>query len=144
MPVFTIVFLLAALSSMGMPPLNGFIGEITILQGAYQWSFNWAFWGAVGIALGAAYLLWLFQRTMLGGVSETNARLLDLSWREIAVFAPLVVWAFWIGLAPQPYFQVLDRPVAQIVERVHPGYYAQRHLRNPLEFAGAAPTASLR
>ena len=72
MPVFTIVFLIAALSSMGMPPLNGFIGEITILSGAYQMSFNWAFWGAVGIALGAAYLLWLFQRTMLGEVKEKN------------------------------------------------------------------------
>src|SRR5713101_4719974 len=54
MPVFTIVFLLAALSSMGMPPLNGFVGELTILGGAYQMSFNWAFWVAVGIALGAA------------------------------------------------------------------------------------------
>src|SRR5262249_212081 len=54
MPVFTIVFLIAALSSMGMPPLNGFIGEFTILQGAYQMSFNWAFWCSVGIALGAA------------------------------------------------------------------------------------------
>src|SRR6184192_3713062 len=59
MPVFTMVFLIAALSSIGMPPLNGFIGEFTILQGAYQMSFNWAFWCAVGIALGAAYLLWL-------------------------------------------------------------------------------------
>src|ERR1700728_4769107 len=88
MPVFTIVFLIAALSSMGMPPLNGFVGEITILQGAYQMSFNWAFWGVVGIALGAAYLLWLFQRTMLGEVSEKNARLHDLSMREVAVFAP--------------------------------------------------------
>ena len=85
---------------MGMPPLNGFIGEITILSGAYQMSFNWAFWGAVGIALGAAYLLWLFQRTMLGEVKEKNSLLKDLSWREIAVFAPLVVWAFWIGLNP--------------------------------------------
>ena len=84
MPVFTIIFLIAALSSMGMPPLNGFVGEITILQGAYQMSLNWAFWGVVGIALGAAYLLWLFQRTMLGEVSEKNARLHDLScakWR---------------------------------------------------------------
>src|SRR5215831_4513111 len=86
MPVFTIVFLLAALSSMGMPPLNGFIGEITILQGAFLMSFNWAFWGAVGIALGAAYLLWLFQRTMLGDIGEKNAVLKDLSAREIAVF----------------------------------------------------------
>jgi len=140
MPVFTIVFLIAALSSLGMPVLNGFVGEVTILQGAYQMSFNWAFWAGVGIALGAAYLIWLFQRTMLGEVSEKNARLRDLSWREIAVFAPLIVWAFWIGLNPQPYFRVLDRPVAQIVERIRPGYYAEHHLPNPL--AGAPATAS--
>ncbi|MBK5290619.1 MAG: NADH-quinone oxidoreductase subunit M [Acidobacteriia bacterium] len=133
MPVFAFVFLIAALSSMGMPPLNGFIGEITILQGAYQMSFNWAFWSVVGIALGAAYLLWLYQRTMLGEVAGKNAKLLDLSWREIAVFAPLIVWAFWIGLYPKPYFDILERPVAQIVERVRPGYYAERKLRNPLE-----------
>jgi NADH-quinone oxidoreductase subunit M len=142
MPLFTLVFGLAMLSSMGMPPLNGFIGEITILGGAYQVSFNWAFWAAVGIALGAAYLLWLFQRTMLGEVKEKNRNLPDLSWREMVVFAPLVVWAFWIGLNPQPYFHVLDRSVAQIVERVHPGYYAERHLANPLE--QGTPTASLR
>jgi NADH-quinone oxidoreductase subunit M len=96
----------------------------------------------VGIALGAAYLLWLFQRTMLGEVKEKNSLLKDLSWREIAVFAPLIVWAFWIGLNPQPYFRVLERPVAQIVERVHPGYYAARHLVNPLD--AVAPSASLR
>jgi NADH-quinone oxidoreductase subunit M len=132
MPIFTVVFGIAALSSMGMPPLNGFIGEITILSGAYQMSRMWAFWGVVGIALGAAYLLWLFQRTMLGEVKEKNRGLKDLSWREIAVFAPLIAWAFWIGLNPQPYFRVLERPVAQIVERVHPGYYAERHLANPL------------
>jgi NADH-quinone oxidoreductase subunit M len=132
MPLFTVVFGLAALSSMGMPPLNGFIGEITILGGVYQVSLNWAFWVVVGIALGAAYLIWLFQRTMLGELKEKNRGLKDLSWREIAVFAPLLVWAFWIGLNPQPYFRVLDRSVAQIVERVHPGYYSERHLPNPL------------
>jgi len=132
MPIFTVVFGIAALSSMGMPPLNGFIGEIAILAGAYQVSLNWAFWAAVGIALGAAYLLWLFQRTMLGEVKEKNRILKDLSWREIAVFTPLIAWAFWIGLNPQPYFRVLERPVARIVERVQPGYYAQRHLPNPL------------
>ena len=132
MPLFTVVFGLAALSSMGMPPLNGFIGEITILGGVYQVSLNWAFWVVVGIALGAAYLIWLFQRTMLGELKEKNRGLKDLSWREVAVFAPLLVWAFWIGLNPQPYFRVLDRSVAQIVERVHPGYYSERHLANPL------------
>ena len=133
MPIFTLIFGLAALSSMGMPPLNGFIGEITILGGAFQMSKVWAFWAAVGIALGAAYLLWLFQRTMLGDVKEKNRVMPDLSFREIVVFAPLVVWAFWIGLNPQPYFRLLDRSVAQIVERVRPGYYAQQHLPNPLE-----------
>jgi NADH-quinone oxidoreductase subunit M len=142
MPVFTIVFLIAALSSMGMPPLNGFIGELTILQGAYLASFNWAFWCAVGIALGAAYLLWLFQRTMLGNLAEKNEKLPDLSLRELAVFAPLLAWAFWIGLAPQGYFKVLERSVAQIVERVHPGYYVDHRLPNPL--ATPASSASLR
>jgi NADH-quinone oxidoreductase subunit M len=143
MPVFTIVFLIAALSSMGMPPLNGFIGEITILQGAYLMSFNWAFWAVVGIALGGAYLLWLFQRTMLGETSEKNIRLRDLSLREVAVFAPLLAWAFWIGLNPQPFFRVLERPVAQIVERVRPGYYAEHHLANPLEAAGAPASGGM-
>ena len=141
MPIFTLIFGLAALSSMGMPPLNGFIGEITILGGAFQMSKVWAFWGAVGIALGAAYLLWLFQRTMLGEVKEKNRLLPDLSLREIVVFAPLVIWAFWIGLNPQPYFKILDRSVATIVERVRPGYYAQQGLPNPL--AQPSQTAQL-
>jgi len=141
MPVFTIVFLITALSSMGMPPLNGFIGEITILQGAYQESVNWAFWAVLGILLGATYLIWLFQRTMFGELNEKNRGLKDLSLREIAVFAPLLVWAVWIGVYPKPYFDILERPVAQIVERVRPGYYAQHGLKNPL--ASASPTAAL-
>jgi NADH-quinone oxidoreductase subunit M len=132
MPLFTAVFLIASLSSLGMPALNGFIGEIAILKGAYLMSFNWAFWAAVGIALGAAYLIWLFQRTMLGELAPKNAVLKDLSLRELVVFAPLVACAFWIGLYPKPFFQILDRPTAQIVERVRPGYYAQQHLPSPL------------
>jgi NADH-quinone oxidoreductase subunit M len=142
MPVFTAVFLLAALSSMGMPPLNGFIGEFTILQGVYQVSLGWALWAILGIVLGAAYLLWLFQRTMLGDLSDQNAKLVDLNWREIAVFSPLLVWAFWIGLYPKPYFEILERPVAQIVERVKPGYYAEHNLKNPL--VTGSPAAQLR
>ncbi len=138
MPIFTIVFLIAALSSMGMPPLNGFIGEITILQGAYQVSLWWAGAAVLGIALGAAYLLWLFQRTMLGEVGEKNASLPDLSAREIAVFTPLLVCALWIGIYPKPFFEVMDRSVAQIVERVQPGYYQQHKLPNPLSSTATA------
>ncbi len=128
MPVFTVVFLITALSSLGMPGLNGFIGEITILKGAYKMAFSWAFWCAVGIALGAAYLIWLFQRTMLGEVTEKNQGLKDLSPREIAVFVPLILWAFWIGLYPKPFFDILERPVAQIVERLQPAQHAA-HMR---------------
>jgi NADH-quinone oxidoreductase subunit M len=146
MPIFTIVFLIAALSSMGMPPLNGFIGEITILQGAYQVSLWWAAAVVAGIAFGAAYLLWLFQRTMLGEVAEKNAGLRDLNFREIAVFAPLLACAFWIGLYPKPFFAVMERPVAQIVERVRPGYYSDHKLPNPLAGSASAelpaPTAA--
>jgi len=141
MPIFTIVFLITALSSMGMPPLNGFVGELTILQGAYQASLNWAVWGVLGIVLGAAYLIWLFQRTMFGELGEKNKGFKDLSLREIMVFAPLVVWAFWIGLFPKPYFDILERPAAQIVERVRPGYYAEHGLKNPL--ATSSPVADL-
>jgi NADH-quinone oxidoreductase subunit M len=133
MPVFTIAFLLAALSSMGLPPLNGFIGELTIIRGAYEMSFWWALACGIGIALGAAYLLWLFQRTMLGELDNEKNRLLpDLNWREVVYFAPLVVLIFWIGLHPQPWFRFMERSVAQVVERVRPGYYEERGLRNPL------------
>ncbi|MCL6545913.1 MAG: NADH-quinone oxidoreductase subunit M [Bryobacteraceae bacterium] len=141
MPVFTIVFLIAALSSMGMPPLNGFIGEITILQGVFQVSLWWAAAVVAGIALGAAYLIWLFQRTMLGEPAPKNASLRDLTPREIAVFAPLLVLVFWIGLYPKPFFAVMERSVAQIVERVQPGYYAAHNLPNPLAATGAAAGA---
>jgi len=132
MPTFTIIFLFAALSSMGMPPLNGWIGEITILQGVFEVSLGWAFACAAGIALGAAYLLWLFQRTMLGDLAERNQGLKDLNYREIAYFTPLILWALWIGLYPKPFFDVLERPVARIVERVNPGYYTEQNVPNPL------------
>ncbi|MEJ5367869.1 MAG: NADH-quinone oxidoreductase subunit M [Bryobacteraceae bacterium] len=119
MPVFTAVFLIAALSSMGMPPLNGFIGEFTILRGAYEVSFWWALAIGAGIALGAAYLLWLFQRTMLGELSnEKNRALADLNWREVLYFSPLLALVFWIGLYPSPFFRMMDSSVAAVLAAV--------------------------
>ena len=143
MPLFTIIFLIAALSSMGLPPLNGFIGEVTIIRGVYEMSFWWALSCGIGIALGAAYLLWLFQRTMLGEIAGKNAALWDLNWREIVVFAPLLALVFSIGLYPRPYFDIMERSVAQVVERVRPGYYAERGLDNPLDASAQVREVSL-
>ncbi len=124
MPVYATVFAFAMLSSAGLPLLNGFVGEFTILQGAFEENRWWAALAVTGIVLGAAYLLWLYQRTMLGQVTNPkNLRLPDLKLRELVVFAPLIVWAVWIGVYPKPYFEVLEKPVAQLVERVRPGYF---------------------
>ena len=124
MPKFAIIFAIAMLSSAGLPLLNGFVGEFTILQGAFEANRAWAAFAVTGVILGAAYLLWLYQRTMLGQVTNgKNLTLHDLSFREVAMFVPLIAWAVWIGVYPKPYFEILQRPVAEIVERVHPGYY---------------------
>src|SRR5690348_13032931 len=123
MPVYATITMIMFLSSMGLPLLNGFIGEFTILQGTFQMSFNWAFWGAVGIALGAAYLLWLYQRVFFGTVTNPkNEKLHDLTAREVFTFVPLIIMALWIGLYPKPFFEILEQPVNQIVQTVRPGY----------------------
>jgi NADH-quinone oxidoreductase subunit M len=126
MPIYATLFMIITMSSIGVPALNGFIGEFTILQGAFEANRVWAMFAVSGVVLGAAYMLWLYQRTMFGQLTNPkNQSLKDLNARELAVLLPLVAWAFWIGLYPKPYFDVLEKPVAKIVERVHPGYYAQ-------------------
>ncbi len=125
MPRFAIIFAFAMLSSAGLPLLNGFVGEFTILQGAFEANRAWAAFAVSGLIFGAAYLLWLYQRTMLGQVTNgKNLTIPDMNFREIAVFAPLIVWAIWIGVYPKPYFDVLRQPVTEIVQRVRPDYFA--------------------
>ncbi len=124
MPVYATLFMIVMLSSIGLPLLNGFIGEFTILQGVYEVNWRWAAWAVTGIVLGAAYMLWLYQRTMFGSCDNPkNQTLKDLNLREIMTLVPLVIWAFWIGLYPKPFFNVLEQPVNAIVERVNPGYF---------------------
>jgi NADH-quinone oxidoreductase subunit M len=145
MPTYAIIFCIAMLSSAGMPLLNGFIGEFTILQGAFEVSKAWAVFAVSGIILGAAYLLWLFQRTMFGPITNPkNEHLKDLNAREVLYLLPLVVWAFWIGVYPKPYFEILEKPVAKIVKRVQPDYYRARGLKDPLERAGQLAEAAPR
>ena len=125
MPRFAKVFAFAMLSSVGLPLLNGFIGEFTILQGAFEANRTWAAFAVTGVILGAAYLLWLYQRTMLGQVTNgKNLTIPDMNLRELLTFAPLIAWAIWIGVYPKPYFDILRQPSEQIVERVRPSYFS--------------------
>ena len=123
MPVFAAVFLVMTMSSIGLPALNGFIGEILILQGIYVVNKIWAGVAAAGIVLGAAYMLWLYQRTMFGKIENpANATLKDLNAREIATFVPLIALAIWIGLYPAPILQRLQSSVGRVVVRVNAAY----------------------
>jgi len=127
MPNFAALYLIVTLSSLGMPLLNGFIGEFTILRGAFEVRWQWAAWGVIGVVLGAAYLLWLYQRVMFGNVTNpANEHLPDLNWREWTTIGTLIVFAFWIGIYPKPLFNLLDKPVEQIVMRYDPSYYAPK------------------
>ena len=126
MPKFAIIFLIITMSSIGLPLLNGFIGEFTILAGAFQHQISWGAWGCSGIVLGAAYMLWLYQRMMFGPVANPkNQKLADLNARELATLLPLVAMAFWIGIYPKPFFRLIEKPVNQIVERVQPGFFSR-------------------
>jgi len=128
MPVYATIFMIMTMSSIGLPGLNGFIGELSILMGAFQAAPWLAVLATTGIVLGAAYMLWLFQRAMFGPISEVNAQMKDLNAREIAYFLPLVVAAFWIGIYPKPVMAVLQAPVKKLVQQVNPDFYTQESL----------------
>jgi NADH-quinone oxidoreductase subunit M len=142
MPNFAAIYLIITLSSLGMPILNGFIGEFTILQGAFVVNKAWAAWGTLGIVLGAAYLLWLYQRVMFGNVThDVNKTLPDLNLREYAVLLPLVALAFWIGIYPKPFFAYIDKPVEKIVQQVNPKFYEQANRALPPAAPVVLPSA---
>jgi NADH-quinone oxidoreductase subunit M len=138
------------LSSMGLPLLNGFVGEFTILQGTFMENWRWGAWAVPGVVLAAAYLLWLYQRVFFGTVTNPkNEKLHDLTPREVLTFVPLLVMAFWIGLYPKPFFQILEQPVNQIVLNVRtpqpdrPVNAEVRHEKTPAIATTAAVTSPL-
>jgi NADH-quinone oxidoreductase subunit M len=127
MPIYATITMIMFLSSMGLPLLNGFVGEFTILGGTFLQNdiaghpgWFWTAWAVPGVVLAAAYLLWLYQRVFFGTVTNPkNEKLHDLTPREVATFVPLLIMAFWIGLYPKPFFQILEQPVNHIVATVN-------------------------
>ena len=119
MPIFATIFMIVALSSIGLPGLNGFVGEFLILLGAFKVNRLYAAISATGVIFAACYMLWMFQRVMFGKVTnEKNLHLQDLSWREIGYFAPLLLFIVWIGVYPNTFLKKTEATTAQFVAKM--------------------------
>ncbi len=119
MPVYATFFLIITLSSIGLPTLNGFVGEFFILIGAFAHKWWWALFAASGIVLGAAYMLWMYQRVFFGELNNPkNKELKDLNLREQWTIIPLIIMAFWIGLYPKPFFRIMEPTVNRLIHRI--------------------------
>lgn len=121
MPAYAAMYAIITMSSLGLPGLNGFIGEFLVLQGAWSHPFQQyrflTFFAATGMVLGAGYMLWLYQRVMFGKPEGENAHTTDLTWREKWTLIPLIVAAFWIGIYPAPILKIIDKPVKFIAQQ---------------------------
>ncbi|WP_411822189.1 complex I subunit 4 family protein [Leptospira sp. 'Mane'] len=114
MPVYSIFFLLAVLSSVGLPGTNGFVGEFLILVGSLKANYLFGGIAAIGVVLGALYLLWFVKRFLFGTSKTIQAKpYKDLSFREVAILSPLVILIFWIGIYPTPFLDIL-KPSARV------------------------------
>ncbi|MBL8056524.1 MAG: NADH-quinone oxidoreductase subunit M [Anaerolineales bacterium] len=129
MPLYAALALVVFLSSAGLPGLNGFVGEFTILLGAWRGYAHWGFAAAsaLGVILAAVYLLWLFQKLFQGEVTNAkNAKLPDLSRREIALLVPILVLIVWIGVYPQPFFNLMAPAVDALAANLNAAALALR------------------
>ena len=114
LPVFSVIFLVIMLSSVGLPGTNGFIGEFLVLLGAFRPWRAWTIFAATGVILSAVYMLWMFQRVIFGPLDNAaNETLRDLNLREKLVFAPLLVLVFWIGFYPNPILSRIQPSIEQ-------------------------------
>jgi len=143
MPIYATIFLVTMFSSIGLPGLNGFIGEFLILLGAFKaiiadgvatsspvWSKMYMLAAMSGVVLGAVYMLWMYQRVMFGPLeNEENKKLTDLSHREVLVFAPLLALMLLMGLFPIPFLSRMEKSVEAALVRMAPiqkAYQANR------------------
>ncbi len=119
MPAFSVIFLVVCLSSLGLPGLNGFVGEFLILVGAFQVNRTAAAFATLGIIFAAVYILWMYQRVALGPVThDENRALHDLSLREWAVVLPLVLLIVWIGIYPVAFTSKTEATVGALLAQV--------------------------
>jgi NADH-quinone oxidoreductase subunit M len=128
MPVYTFLSLLIIMSSIGLPALNGFVGEATIMFGTFSSPFlGWEFaaFALIGVILAAVYLLWMFRRVMMGEVTEATSKMRDVSRLELGMLVPLVVLILLIGLYPTPFFQAMNESVTALANGLGPALAAR-------------------
>src|SRR5262249_40202134 len=120
MPIYAAVFMLFTLASVGLPGTSGFIGEFLVMVGAFRVN-NWvATLICTGIILGCAYMLWLYRRVIFGKLEKSDLKaMLDLSPREIAVFAPLVLLVLWMGIYPTSFTDIMAPSVDKLMGSYH-------------------------
>ena len=119
MPRLTAVMLIITLASIGLPGMNGFIGEFLIMYGGFQWDNRFVVIAALGVILSAVYMLWMFQRVFYGKVTnDHNKGLPDLSFREWAIIGPLAAAAIGMGVVPNVFLKPMEPAVQRLVDRV--------------------------
>ena len=112
MPVYAAVFLVFTLANVGLPGTSGFVGEFLTLLGTFQVNISVATLATLGVILSACYALWLYRKVIFGKLEKPSlAAITDMGWREIAIFAPLIVLTFLFGFYPKP---VLDMSAASV------------------------------
>ena len=120
MPFYAFIFMVFMLASVGLPGTSGFVGEFLILIGTFQVNTWVALLGATGVIIGAAYMLYLYRRVIFGELTKEDLKkILDVSPREIAVFAPLILIVFFMGIYPIPFLDVMHSSVENLMERYH-------------------------
>jgi NADH-quinone oxidoreductase subunit M len=117
-PVLAGVFMIVMLSSIGLPGLNGFVGEFLILVGSFLTRRWWAVVAAAGVILAALYLLWGYQRVFHGEPDEENASMPDMRTGELLAIAPLVVLIVLLGVYPKPVLDRMAPAVDRLIEHV--------------------------
>ncbi len=122
MPKYAVIFLIVALSSIGLPGLNGFIGEFLVLVGAFKAVPAYGIIGASGVIFAAVYLLWMYQRVFFGEITnDANRKLLDLTMSEKAILATFLVFIVWIGVHPNTFLSISENSVKMVVTRLNVG-----------------------
>ncbi len=129
MPKYAFVFMVFLLAAVGLPGTSGFVGEFLALIGAFLVNTWVAFLATTGMILGAAYMLYLYRRVIFGAITHDDVRaMLDLNWREIVVFAPMLAVVLWMGIYPASFLTPIEPSIAHLIARRPSG---ARHRRSP-------------